>query len=60
MNFKVVVLERDFCAKVGGYLDHERLHSLVGKRRRREENIVLDGQQPEADPIISASLWRPI
>lgn len=56
MNLKVIVLESDLCAEVGGYLDHEGLNRLMRERGLREEDIILYGQQPEADPIISARL----
>ena len=56
VNFKVVVLERDLRSEVGGYLDHEGLDRLVGKGRWGEKDVILDGQQPKADPIISTRL----
>ena len=59
VDFKVVVLERDLCAEVGGYLDHEGLDCLVGQGGRGKEDIILYGQQPETDPIISACLPEP-
>ena len=34
MDFKVVILERDLCAEVGGYLNHKGLDRLVGQRGR--------------------------
>ena len=56
VNFKVVVLKRDLCSEVGGYLDHKRLDGLVGKGGWWEKDVVLDGQQPETNPVISTRL----
>lgn len=43
MNLKVVVLERDLCTEVGGYLDHKGLDRLMWKGGWREEDIILYG-----------------
>lgn len=59
MNLKVVVLECDLCSEIGGDLDHEGLNRVVGKRDWREKVIILEGQQPKADPIIGTCLSRP-
>jgi len=59
MDFKIVVLERDLCSEVGGYLDHERLDGLVGKGGWWEKDVILDGQQPETNPVISTRLPQP-
>ena len=56
VNFKVVILKRDLRPEVGGYLDHEGLDHLMGKGGRREKDVILDGQQPETNPIISTRL----
>ena len=58
MNFKVVVLESDFRPEIGGDMNHKRLNRLVWERGGREKDVILDGQQPETNPIISTCLRR--
>lgn len=59
MNFKVVVLESDLRPEIGGDMNHERLNRLVWEWGGREKDVILDGQQPETNPIISTCLRRP-